>query len=980
MTSIARQFAEALTGHTRAIIAVLLLVTIIVGAGAPMVDDETDLEQFEGNSEAANASSFIDNNFVAEGGENQTTIQVIRRGEDGEDVFTRESFINSLEFQQNITAHPEIGPTLINASEPPEGADPRLAAENNNQIIGIGNVLALYELNRTAPSPGGNQTAAIEFGAFAEADSISAITLADLGITSLDDIPGGATGSGTNPFDAVRGVDNLSDFEAEFGGDVGAVPLERIRPEAVGFQDVETLPPVDCLASFSDAGLSPPLSCQIWALEEMNQTEFENAAAEMLGEDGELDALGLLPKGYEPGTTTATAHSMLITQQTEGGSVEGPSGFSENITSAQLELQQLAQQQDGDYLVFGLAIITDEVDQSLGDSSAIVGPIALLFVIVVLTIAYRDLLDILLGVVGILIVLLWTFGFMGWAGISFNQLMISVPVLLIGLSIDYAIHVFMRHRERREENGGVRKSMTIALAGVGVALVWVTATAAIGFLSNLISPIGPLQDFGMASAFGIIAALIIFGGLIPALKVEVDELLEARGYDRHRRAFGTGQSRLSGALALGTRAARRAPVAVLVLAILLSAAGAYGASQVDTSFQQEDFLADDPPEWTQNLPGPMAPGEYQVKKNLGFVQENYQQVGRQGELLVRGNVTSDEAPRWMSTVNEDAEEYETVFVLPNDQPDVRTPLTDMRVTAEANESFARSFENASTDGMPEENVSALYGEMLTRNPAASQTVYQNANGEYEAVRIQVGVAGDATPQEIASDMEELADSLEAESNGELEVVATGDPVINSEVEQNLFETVIESLLITLVAVFVFLAVAYRLTGSPASLGVVTLLPVLFSVTWILGTMWLIEMPFNALTGTITSLTIGLGIAYSIHISARYELELHKQGNVWDAMETTVTGTGGALLGSAATTVGGFGTLALAILPALRQFGIITGLTIVYAFLASILVLPALLVLWTRYLGPTGFFPGAEDEPTAPGEETAGTAAESGTDD
>jgi predicted RND superfamily exporter protein len=978
MTSIVRRFAEALTSHTRVVIAVLLFVTVVVGAGAPMVDDETDLQQFQGDSEAANASAFVDENFVAEGAENQTTVQVIRRGDDGENVFTRESFIESLRFQQEIRADPEIGPTLIDSGDPPAGADPRLAAENNNQMVGIGNVLALYELGRVAPSPGSNQTATLEFGALAAAENLSSVTFADLGITTIDDIPGGVPGGDTNPFDALSGIDSFAEFNEEYDS-IGEVSLDRVRPEAVGFRDVDTLPPADCLASFEEAGLSPPLSCQIWALEEMDQTEFENAAAEMLGEDGELDALGLLPKGYEPGTTTATAHSMLITQQTEGGSVEGPSGFSENVTSAQLELQQLAEQQDDDYLVFGLAIVTDEVDQSLGDSSAIVGPVALLFVVVVLTIAYRDLLDILLGVAGILVVLLWTFGFMGWASISFNQLMISVPVLLIGLSIDYAIHVFMRHRERREENSGVRKSMTVALAGVGVALVWVTATAAIGFLSNLISPIGPLQDFGMASAFGILAALVVFGGLIPALKVELDELLERRGYDRQRRAFGTGQSRLSGALTAGTRAARRAPVAVLVLAILLSAGGAYGASQVDTSFQQEDFLADDPPEWTQSLPGPMAPGEYQIKQNLGFVQENYQQVGRQGELVVRGNVTSDEALRWMSTVGEEAESYETVFVLPNDQPDVRTPLTDMRVTAEANESFARSFENASTDGVPTENVSALYGAVLTRNPAASQSIYQTENGEYEAVRIQVGVAGDASPQEIASDMKQLADDLEAQSNGELEVVATGDPIINSEVEQNLFETVIESLLITLVAVFVFLAIAYRLTGSPASLGVVTLLPVLFSVTWILGTMWLIEMPFNALTGTITSLTIGLGIAYSIHISARYELELHRQEHVWDAMETTVTGTGGALLGSAATTVGGFGTLALAILPALRQFGIITGLTIVYAFLASILVLPALLVLWTRYLGPSGYFPGAGEETALSDGETAGTTAES-TDD
>jgi len=43
----------------------------------------------------------------------------------------------------------------------------------------------------------------------------------------------------------------------------------------------------------------------------------------------------------------------------------------------------------------------------------------------------------------------------------------------------------------------------------------------------------------------------------------------------------------------------------------------------------------------------------------------------------------------------------------------------------------------------------------------------------------------------------------------------------------------------------------------------------------------------------------------------------------------------------------------AILPPLQQFGTITGLTIVYAFLASVLVLPSLLVVWTRFVEPDG---------------------------
>jgi predicted RND superfamily exporter protein len=991
MTSFAQRFADALTAHSRAVIAVLLVLTLAIGVGAPMVEQESGLQQFQGDSEAANASAFISKNFVADGAENQTTIQIIRRG-DGENVFTRESFVDSLEFQQQIRAHPEIGPTLADRDAPPRGADPTLAAQTGNAMFGIGNILALYELNRTVPSTGGNQTAGLNFSGLATAESTSEVRLADLGIRNFSDIPGGFGGSGAEgtPFDAIEGVNNFSEFNAEFDS-IGEIPLTRIRPSAVGFRGVETLPPVDCLASFASLrpGETPPLSCQVWALEDMNRTEFERAASVMLGENGELDALALLPQSYEPGSTMATSHSMAITQQTEGGSLQ--SRFSENVTSAQLELRNLAAQQDSEYMVFGLAIITDEVDQSLGDSTAIVGPIALLFVIVVLTIAYRDLLDILLGVVGILLVLLWTFGFMGWTGIDFNQLMISVPVLLIGLSIDYAIHVFMRHREQRGPDEDLRRSMAVALAGVGVALVWVTATAAIGFLSNLTSPIGPLQDFGVASAFGITAALIIFGGLIPALKIELDGLLEARGIDRQKRAFGTGDSALSGVLAVGARAARTAPVAVLVLTLVLSAGGVYGASQVDTSFKQEDFLADTPPEWTESLPGPMEPGEYQVKQDLAFVQENYQQVGRQGELVVRGNVTSPQAMEALATLRENASRYDSVYILPNDQPDVRTPLTAMRLTAELNDSFARGFERATTgdenasvpaslsrrtDGVPQRNVAELYDRLLVRNPAASEVVYRNGAGEYEALRVQIGVTGNATAADGAADTRALAADLEAASDGQLDVVATGDPVINNEVEQSLLNTVIESLLITLVAVFVFLAVAYRLTGSSASLGVVTLLPVLFSVTWILGTMWLIGMPFNALTGTITSLTVGLGIAYSIHISARYELELRRQEHVWDALETTVTGTGGALLGSAATTVGGFGTLALAILPALEQFGIITGLTIIYAFLASILVLPALLVLWTRYLGPSGYFPETESDAPAATGETAGATADS----
>jgi predicted RND superfamily exporter protein len=197
-------------------------------------------------------------------------------------------------------------------------------------------------------------------------------------------------------------------------------------------------------------------------------------------------------------------------------------------------------------------------------------------------------------------------------------------------------------------------------------------------------------------------------------------------------------------------------------------------------------------------------------------------------------------------------------------------------------------------------------------------------------------------------MRAVADGIDAD---DLEATATGQTILFKIVQDQLLETVIQSLIITLVAVFAFLMFTYRITEGSATLGAVTLLPVVFSVSWILGTMWLLGIPFNILTGMITSLTVGLGVAYSIHLSERFNQELERLDSVWVAMDRAVTGTGGALLGSAATTVGGFGVLAFAILPPLQQFGIITGMTIIYAFLASVLVLPSLLVVWTKFFGP-----------------------------
>ena len=151
--SVPERLADAITGHTRIVLVVLLLLTALVGAGMPMVDDDSSLSQFESESDEAKALERINENFTSEQRENTTSVQLIVRGDN---VLEKESLISSLEFQQEIRADESINSTLV----------------ENQSITGVENIVAISairgeqsaELNETRSQlqDGLNQTVGIQ--------------------------------------------------------------------------------------------------------------------------------------------------------------------------------------------------------------------------------------------------------------------------------------------------------------------------------------------------------------------------------------------------------------------------------------------------------------------------------------------------------------------------------------------------------------------------------------------------------------------------------------------------------------------------------------------------------------------------------------------------------------------------------------------------------------------------------------------------
>jgi len=706
---------------------------------------------------------------------------------------------------------------------------------------------------------------------------------------------------------------------------------------------------------------SPTLDEQIAQLESMSPAEVESVVATVLDPDrtraGPVDPYTLLSTDYEAGSTTASARVLFVFQHVESDGDSLPAA----IVDAQLAARDIAGDTiSGDTFVFGAGIVDEESGQATGESFAVISPIALAFILLVLVVAYRDVFDVALALVGVVVTLVWMGGFMGWAGIGVTQIIIAVPFLLIGLSIDYALHVVMRYREAQAEDSdrAPRETMRVGLAGVTVALAATTFTTAVGFLSNTVSPISSIAEFGLVSAAGIVSAFVVFAGLLPAVKVELEALLERVGLDRRKRAFGTDgvANRLVG---VGTAGARRLPVAIVVVALLVSAGGGYAATDIDTSLNQVDFLPRDAPDWMDSLPEPFAPSEYTLYENVVFFNENFVQSRDQSrvEILVEGPVTDDRTLERLAAGEEEIADSETPVTLANGDPTVESPLSLVEDVAATNETVAAVVERNDADGngVPDENLTAVYDAVYDAAPDRAGAVFYRQDAEYRALRVSVAITGGSDTGVVTEEMRAVATTIEGDTD--LRVTATGQPVVTEIVQTGLLQTLVETFLITLGVILTFLTgIFYRRYGT-LSLGAVTMVPVVFGLSWILGTMYLLEISFNSETAIIASIAIGIGVDYAIHVSERFVEERARTGDALAALEATVAGTGGALLASAVTTAGGFGVLIFALVPSLQRFGLVTSTAIVYAFLASVVVLPSLLVLWDRYLG--GDLPGQE---------------------
>ena len=221
---------------------------------------------------------------------------------------------------------------------------------------------------------------------------------------------------------------------------------------------------------------------------------------------------------------------------------------------------------------------------------------------------------------------------------------------------------------------------------------------------------------------------------------------------------------------------------------------------------------------------------------------------------------------------------------------------------------------------------------------------EELDDDYTSI-LMVFLSGTRTEDDVSkvrNEITELVESYNFEKDN-IEVGITGSPFSRSDQLNATTDSMRRSIPYAFIASFTIILLTLR----SFKYAILTVIPIALVVVWLYGIMYLFDFSLNYVTATIGAISLGVGVDFAIHMTMRFREELSKQPNKYEALNSSISGTGVALLGSAISSVIGFAIMGFAPMPLFSTFGILTAIMICLALLSSLLTLPSLLYLFSR---------------------------------
>lgn len=571
----------------------------------------------------------------------------------------------------------------------------------------------------------------------------------------------------------------------------------------------------------------------------------------------------------------------------------------------------------GGVLVGGMVSLNRESSQRTINDTRVLFIIALIFILVILFLTFRKISDVLLTMMVIVVTIVWVMGLQGWLGYPFTYTGTAIMPLLLGIDIAYAIHVLSRYYEERRKGADPHEATFNSVVTVGVAVFLTAATTAFGFVSFGISNMPPMQQFGMLCVVGVMVSFFLAVTLLPAVLILRDrgDRARAKWSEKNRKMLEANkESWMDKSLAQVSVLCEHHKGIVGLTTLLILGACVFLGAGIGTEADIFKMLPQDMP----SMQATKEVNDYFGGQDVAFTLVK-------GDILEPANLNAILAfEDGLASSGKMSKNGGAIF-----SRDKMTSIAD--IVYQAN--------NKTIPGDKAEVYAVLLGlQQKYAGSAGSEQQPVTNDGQTGIVEIRLDRGTQEDMKAINATMQAAArDTTDGDPGVQME--NSGTPILLNEILGNILPTQLKTtslalILCALIVILIFHSFFFGLAATSV---------VFLGVAMELGTLALIGWPLDFMTVMVSSLVIGAGIDFGIHVTHRFMEEWQAEGlDVDEAIRRTVGSVGKALVAAAVTTAGAFAIIAFSGVSYMRRFGVITAMSLTYALLAALFVLPSIL--------------------------------------
>ena len=546
--------------------------------------------------------------------------------------------------------------------------------------------------------------------------------------------------------------------------------------------------------------------------------------------------------------------------------------------------------------------ITQAFVEIAGNDAATFTPLVLLIAMVLLFALFRRVSGALIPVGVVLFTFLAVIAIQVLLGYKLNNFTANIPVFIIAIGIADAVHIYSVWRMQRQAGEENYRAVEMALSKNFLPIFLTSATTMVGFATLALSKVVPVATLGIATASGALLAFLISVTWMPAVL-----FLLARAHTQHE---PQEKQRSVRPVRYGAFIVRhnRQIVLVSVGIMLLLGAGLWRIEVDSNTIRYFDK-------------------KVEIRKSSEFNMAHLTGPMSYTLIIDSGRKDGIKDPAFLKTVERFSMAYQKHF-----PHDVRHISSLLDVIKRYNKIF-----NATETVPNRRDLIAQYLLLYSTSLKPGMEITDKIDFDQRKFRITVLTNIVDTSKDL--EMIHFAQQWWAKTPYTMEI--TGQTVMYAFMQDDITDTLIWSLSLTLLIVSVMLLVIFR----RVKLLWILMLPNILPVVLVLGVMGWLGLTIDMGVAIAGAIIIGVAVDDTIHFLAKY-FDARKRGlSMAESFDEVLQYAGRAILFTTVVLSFSFAVFLFSDFVPNRNFGIVTAVALAIALLADLLLLPALLSMF-----------------------------------